>query len=221
MIFITGDTHGDLTRFNRFRSIIKRRRNYCIVCGDFGFIWDGSEKEKKALSQLRKLDCTILFVEGTHDNLDLISAFPSVDFMGGHALRVAENIYKLQRGEIYTIDGRKIFAFGGRETPDADERIEGVNWWPGELPSADEIYHARNNLTAVQNSVDIIVTHQPPSFELGLIENVNGHIDVLTSFLDELSRTVAFKHWYFGALHIDRDISSRMSAVFERVIPLK
>ena len=47
MILITGDTHGDLTRFGK-RAVKKLKKNDAlIICGDFGFIWDGSAAEKK------------------------------------------------------------------------------------------------------------------------------------------------------------------------------
>ena len=49
MIYITGDIHGDFSRF-RSPALKKLRKNDAlIVCGDFGFIWDGSEKEQKIL----------------------------------------------------------------------------------------------------------------------------------------------------------------------------
>ena len=49
MILITGDTHGDLTRFGK-RAVKKLKKNDAlIICGDFGFIWDGSAAEKKRL----------------------------------------------------------------------------------------------------------------------------------------------------------------------------
>ena len=76
MIYVTGDTHGDETRFKQFKKLFPKRRDHLLVCGDFGFVWDGSEKEKKRLARLERLDCMILFIEGVHDNLDLLSACP-------------------------------------------------------------------------------------------------------------------------------------------------
>ena len=45
MVYITGDMHGDLSRFKN--PIFKKLKagDVLIVCGDFGFIWDGSRQE--------------------------------------------------------------------------------------------------------------------------------------------------------------------------------
>ena len=51
MIYITGDTHipvdiGKLSvkRFPEQKEMTKR--DYVIICGDFGGVWDGSNEEK-------------------------------------------------------------------------------------------------------------------------------------------------------------------------------
>ena len=45
MVYVTGDTHGDIKRFSdpRLRSL--KKGDTLIICGDFGFIWDGSNME--------------------------------------------------------------------------------------------------------------------------------------------------------------------------------
>ena len=48
MIFITGDTHGDFTRFSSENFPEQKRMNkedFVIICGDFGGLWDGTRKE--------------------------------------------------------------------------------------------------------------------------------------------------------------------------------
>ena len=72
MIYITGNTHGDLSRF--FKTGIKKMKenDILIICGDFGFIWDGSENEKKNLEQIGKFKFKTLFVDGTHENFDIL-----------------------------------------------------------------------------------------------------------------------------------------------------
>lgn len=115
-----GETADDLchgqtpTAMRRASSSLKnffpKRRDHLLVCGDFGFVWDGSEKEKKRLARLEHLDCMILFIEGVHDNLDLLAACPEEEYCGGRVRRVGKNILWMQRGELFTIDGMKIFA---------------------------------------------------------------------------------------------------------------
>ena len=48
MIYITGDTHGDISFFRNPKLNKLTEKDYLIVCGDFGFIWDPkNENEKK------------------------------------------------------------------------------------------------------------------------------------------------------------------------------
>lgn len=220
MIYITGDTHGDITRFKRFKKLFPKYNDTVLVCGDFGFVWDGSEQEKRQLSKLERCACNILFVEGTHDNLDELEKYPEEDIFGGKARKIAKNVFWLSRGGIYNIDNVRVFALGGGESIDADEREEGVSWWPRELPDSEEIERAEEALSAAENTVDIILTHQPPRLELGLISE-REHINALTAFLGDAARNISYKHWYFGMDHVDKTISPRMTAVFEKIVEYK
>lgn len=219
MIYITGNTHGDITRFKQFKALFPKYNHHLLVCGDFGFVWDDSASEKRRLLKLEKLDCNIMFVEGTHDNLDILSGYPLEDYCGGKVRRVAKNVFWMQRGEVYTLeDGVTVFAMGGGESIDADERKEGINWWRCELPSVVEIEAAKRNLEQVRNKVDIVITHYHPRLELGLIDTQKESVNALVAFLGSIARTIDYKHWYFGMDHVDRTISPRMTAVFQKVI---
>ena len=43
MIYVTGDTHGDASRFDDPRLKNLKQGDTLIVCGDFGFLWNGSK----------------------------------------------------------------------------------------------------------------------------------------------------------------------------------
>ena len=62
MIYITGDTHGDLSRFDN--PLVKKLKSgdNLIICGDFGFIWEGNEKEYRILNSLGNHKYNIFFV---------------------------------------------------------------------------------------------------------------------------------------------------------------
>ena len=47
MVYLTGDTHGDIDRFRHGRLRWLSRRDTVVVLGDFGFVWDGSKEEQK------------------------------------------------------------------------------------------------------------------------------------------------------------------------------
>lgn len=54
MICITGDMHGDLSRFNDKKIKALKKNDILIICGDFGFLWDNTEKEKRILKAIGK-----------------------------------------------------------------------------------------------------------------------------------------------------------------------
>ena len=64
MVYLTGDTHGDLDRFRHGRLRWLGKRDIVVVLGDFGFVWDGSTEEQKKLDWLRKRPYTLLELEG-------------------------------------------------------------------------------------------------------------------------------------------------------------
>ena len=46
MVYLTGDTHGELDRFKHGRLRWLGKRDIVVVLGDFGFVWDGSVTQK-------------------------------------------------------------------------------------------------------------------------------------------------------------------------------
>lgn len=46
MIYITGDIHADFSRFKDPALKKLGKQDALIICGDFGFIWNGGVKEK-------------------------------------------------------------------------------------------------------------------------------------------------------------------------------
>ncbi len=221
MIYVTGDIHADQARFKTKAMKPLKKGDTLIVCGDFGFIWDGSKNEQKVLKWLEKRPYQILFVEGTHDNLDMLAEYPQGSFSGGSARRISSNIFQLLRGEIYHIEDVDIFTFGGGESPDMDDRIEGISWWRNELPSKEEIAYARQNLESHGNKVDYIITHSPSSVVNSFLDMDHMRTDQLGAFLDGVSREVQYKQWYFGRYHFDKVIPPLHHAVYLDVLPPK
>lgn len=51
MLYVTGDTHGDYERFTSSALKKLKKGDTLFICGDFGFIWDGSKNEEKMLKR--------------------------------------------------------------------------------------------------------------------------------------------------------------------------
>ena len=52
MLYVTGDTHGDYERFTSSALKKLKKGDTLVICGDFGFIWDGSKNEEKMLKKI-------------------------------------------------------------------------------------------------------------------------------------------------------------------------
>lgn len=223
MVYVTGDMHGDIDRLfdKEWRKL--KKGDTVIVCGDFGFLWDGDDREEEVVKYLGSRKYTVAFIDGTHDNLELISKSRLTYWKGGTVHRISENLLHLMRGQIYNIEGKSIFTFGGGESTDRDIRTERGLWWQDEVPSAEEMANAANLLDENGKKVDYILTHEPPSFAKTAILFRKGEaerLNKINGYLDQISGLCEYKHWYFGSLHEDKQVTSHHTCVFERLIPL-
>lgn len=222
MIYVTGDMHGDENRVSKSRLSMMKKGDTLIVCGDFGFLWDNSAREQAIRKKLEKRSYTICFIDGTHENFELLNSYPIVEWNGGLAHQIQSNIYHLMRGQMYTIDGQKVFTMGGGESPDADildnELTDNDR---AAIPTDREMLDGVNRMEQAGFICDYIITHEPPSkikdFLL-LSENKPVRVTALNAYFDELQTQCNYKCWFFGSMHIDKHISASQCAVFKNVI---
>lgn len=236
MVYITGDLHADFRRLSSTQFPWQKgmtRDDFVIVCGDFGGVWDVSStpREEYWLSWLEDKSFTLLFVDGNHENFDRLNAeFEVVEFCGGKAHRIRDNVYHLRRGNIYEICGKKIFAFGGASSHDIEDgvidpkdyetigdalrsyrnrtragqqlRINHISWWREELPSYAEMQRGIQNLEQHGYQVDYVISHCLPQ----TVAATGGFFkpDALTEYFDELIfNGLTFKEWHCGHYHKD------------------
>lgn len=210
MIYLTGDTHGeiDIHKLSANKNVGQVLKNctkddYLIICGDFGLVWDGSKEEKWWQKWLNDKPYTTLFVDGNHENTDLLSKYPIEEWNGGKVQFIQPSVIHLMRGQMYTIDNKKIFTMGGGTSIDRWRRKEGVSWWPQEIPSDDELKEGIDNLDKNNWKVDYIVTHEAPNsiHDLAIGPYSEKKHDKLTCYLESLLQDLQFDKWYFGHYH--------------------
>ncbi len=188
MIYLTGDCHGSFSRFSRRR--LKRlpytftEKDYLIICGDFGLLWARDREFAYHSRWLSNLPFRILWVQGNHENYDMIAEYPLEPWQGGlvrHIVR--DRILLLERGQIFRIEGHTFFTFGGaqshdmqggildRSSPnfhrdrkralrqDLPYRIRHESWWEQELPTKAEMQAGRDRLSEAEYQVDYVITH--------------------------------------------------------------
>ena len=222
MIFITGDTHGDVNyhKLNSKNFPQGKEGGYVIIAGDAGVIFDGAGQDRYVQKFYNEKAFTTLFIDGNHENFDILNSYPVEMWNGGKVHKISDKIIHLMRGQVFTIEGKTFFTMGGARSVDKALRREHESWWPQEMITEDEMSEACANLDAVNNQVDYIISHSAPTQIMWRI-NPSYEYDTCTNFLQMINETVKFKHHYFGHYHIDEVLGYRHTAVQENVILLE
>lgn len=250
MVYISGDCHAEWGRFSTksFPEQIEMTRNdFVIVCGDFG-IWHDNPTERWWLRWLEEKNFTLLFVDGNHENFDRLYSdeFKIVDFHGGKAHKIRENIYHLMRGYIFDLCGKKFFAFGGASSHDINDgildrndfasdddfkrtyrcwnrekkmfRINHYSWWRQEMPSQEEMDFGLKTLAEYDDKVDFIVSHCCPQEIAAIFSNGFYKSDQLTTYFNVIANTIDFSKWFFGHYHNNMQIMNKFIMLYEQII---
>lgn len=244
-IYITGDTHGDVRRLNTtsfFEQKEMTKDDYVIILGDFGLVWDykgESSYEKYWLDWLDEKPFITLFIDGNHENHDRLDAMPVELWNGGKVHKVRPSVIHLMRGQVFGIDGLKIFTFGGASSHDIGDgilepgdwrihywgkqydkffRVNKQTWWERELPSEEEMEEGRQNLEKVNRKVDYILTHCTNANTTALIGGSYYGQDILTQYLQEIKEKTNFKRWFFGHHHMDKQINAEEICLYEQIV---
>ena len=225
MIFVTGDTHIpiDISKLNSKNFPQQKeltKNDYVIICGDFGGVWYGNKKDDYWLDWLEEKSFTTLFIDGNHENFAALSQYDECSWNGGKVQFIRPSVIHLMRGYVFDLEGMKIFAMGGARSVDRMFRTENVSWWREEMPSAEEIQRARQNLAINDNQVDIMITHDAPKSIARMIDIAKSEDDELMPFFDELRNTVGYRHWYFGHFHVDWKIDDSHTVIYNKIIQL-
>jgi len=243
-VYITGDTHANFQRFNVQRFFEQQeltKNDYVIICGDFGGIWRENDISSENLNFLNTRSYTTLFVDGNHENYDLLNTFPVEEWHGGKVQFIKESVIHLMRGQIYEIDGETYFTMGGASSHDIQDgilelddpefrekkwcldfscgmyRINHVSWWKEELPSEEEYAEGVRNLEMHNWKVDNIITHCCPTSILKQISDGAYASDRLTDYFETIKTKTGFKRWFFGHYHDNRIMSEKFILLYKEI----
>lgn len=221
MIYITGDTHIpidmaklDINYFPVQENLSKK--DYLIICGDFGGVWDRTKEREQILNELGSKNFTILFVDGNHENFDMLDKMPVSQWHGGKVHFIRDTIIHLMRGQIFEIDGLKFFTMGGGNSNDKAFRIPHRSWWKQELPNDMEKQTGLENLALNDNKVDYIITHTAPTDIVLQIRDINADELELNEYLLNIKNTVQFKKWFFGHFHTNRILDEKFILLYNK-----
>jgi Icc-related predicted phosphoesterase len=217
LICITGDIHGDLKRFSDKKIKKLKKGDMLIVCGDFGFIWDGGKKEQQILKKIGKKKFYTLFIEGCNDNLNLIAEYPTAEFCGGMVHEISGNLKHLIRGNVYDFLGQRFFVFGGGLTKDLDIRQNAGTYFESELADNAEINASLKKIAASHRKFDYIVTHEPPASIKELLSFETNQISFVHNFFEAVKKDCSFTQWFFGKAHKNKIIPPKYTCLFDGV----
>ena len=85
------------------------------------------------------------------------------------------------------------------------------------MPNDEEMERGRQSLEAVNNEVDFVISHCAPQEVASLIGFTDR--DKLTWYLNELIwNGLQFDRWFFGHMHIDKQIMCKFIGLYEQII---
>lgn len=249
MIFDTGDIHGD--PYVRFSTMMfpqqkqMTKDDYVIINGDAGLVWYQNPNhidEVVALNWLEDRPFTTLFCDGNHENFERLNKYPVEEWNGGLIHRIRPSVIHLMRGQVYTIEGKKFFVFGGARSTDIKHgileptdvdtikkwqkdqtklyRVNRISWWEEEMPTKEEMKIGLENLAKHNFEVDYIISHEMPASTLTLycaLYGANGFYkpDELNHYLEEVRAKTKYKLWLCGHYHDDRNITQQDCVLYE------
>ena len=225
MIWLCGDTHGEqhidkVEMFFKYKA--KATKNdFLIILGDACICYDGEQSDDIVERILTDLPCTVLWIDGNHENFDLIEQYQVKEWHGGKVQFITGNIIHLMRGQIYEIEGHTFFTFGGGNSIDKMERIPQGLWWPQEMPSKEEYEEGKKNLKAADLKVDYILTHTCPySVAKTIVPDILSGEEELQQYLDWVRYNVKYKWWYFGHWHMDCRTKRKHRCLWEKIVAI-
>ncbi len=213
-IYVTGDTHGERGRIEKFDEVLTKD-DYIIICGDWGYLFRNSSYETTFLDELEARPYTVLFIDGNHENFPAIYAYPEEVWNGGRVHRIRKNIFHLCRGQIFNICNKTFFTFGGGYSIDRAFRTAGKDWWEEEMPIYEEYDEGKLNLEECSWKVDYILTHTLNVESIRVLAAMNRYSEVkplcideapMNFYLEEIRARVKYDRWFFGHFHLDKEI---------------
>ena len=239
MLYFTGDTHStiDWKKIYRFNELeIGKPGDTLFIVGDFGGCWNNGPEDMRVLDFYSQLPFDVCFVDGNHENFNIIYNYPIVQYHGGRAHRLRPNLYHLIRGEVFEFEGKKILAMGGAASTDKDLRVENESWWAEEIPSKEQREHCLEKLEKNHYEVDIILTHEMPSgLAQGMEENMYVRYGITRKSIkirllnpheysnwleDNIHKTTDYKLWLFGHYHFDTKITDKDIVMYNYIYKL-
>ena len=171
-----------------------KKEDYVILLGNIGY------PHEETVKYLTTFPFTILFIEGLSDNTNELYKLEEIDWNGGKVHKIADNVLHLIRCNLFTIEGKTIFAIGGDVTYNRDMLRRDIDYYIKECPSVDELDEAVKVLTTAAYKVNYILSTIPDSKTMLQFDS-DLHPNDLSNWMFDMSNKVIYDRWYFGQHH--------------------
>jgi len=183
-ILMIGDLHGRWDCLNIL--INKKQPDIIISTGDFGY-WP---KFPNNVEKIKNKNTKIYFCDGNHEDHWSLRKLKDNE--------VAPNVFYMKRGSVMEICKKTFMFFGGAYSIDRSERTIGVDWFPEEEISNEEIKQLDMDL-----KIDIMISHTCP-LEFNVKDPRKDYISMIRfsrKALSYLLKQYKPKQWFFGHWH--------------------
>lgn len=226
MIYITGDTHGDMNRIVRFCERMETsQEDIMIILGDVGLNYYGDSRGRRNKEKVANLPITLFCIHGNHERRPTTIVEYELQEWNGGKVWVEEaypNILFAKDGEIYDIAGMKTIVIGGAYSVDKFYRLsKGYNWFEDEQPSDEIKAYVEKQLSNNDWNVDVVLSHtvpydyRPVDLFLSMIDQ--STVDESTElWLGEIEKKLDYKWWYAGHYHTSR-VRDKVQIMFEDI----
>lgn len=202
MIYLLGDTHGNLNPIKKLLSENTKEGDTIIQLGDFGIGFVHEEKLKSLGEKLKSQGVYCYAVRGNHDN--------PIPFQEG---RNWGNLQLLPDNSVLQIEEKSILFLGGAISVDRHFRTLGVDYWSNERFSLNKKY--LKNL----RGIDMIMAHSCPNKvqpkptkspfidkfaerDPNLYSDLIEDGELINEAFEIMSQNNKIKNWYFGHWHV-------------------
>lgn len=150
-LVVAGDWHENAEWAARAIRVAGTRATVILHAGDFG-LFDGSFLDAVDAAARQAAVSVIAVTPGNHEDwgqlTEMFAAHP------GHAIRVSDVVWALPPAYALTVGARSVISLGGAASSNFMTLTRGVDWWPEEVISDDDVDRAIRG-----GWVDIMITH--------------------------------------------------------------
>ena len=222
---VTGDCHGDMTRFETYK-YPRDGSTGIIILGDAGVNYYLNNRDTSAKKKLQKSGYQFYLVRGNHEarpeDCEGVKWVHDDDVNGIVGVDVLfPSIHYFRDGDEYNIANHSCLVIGGAYSVDKFYRLSKgypYQWFSNEQLDADERNRIFERIRGKE--YDFVLTHTCPRawepvdlFIAGLDQtNIDKSME---NWLDDVKDSIKYGVWLFGHFHADRIEKHKVEQYFK------